>query len=66
MKVSVTTFFAEMPHATLKQFTKAGVVMPFACVIVTVDALVAPPKEVVKYSVNTFCAGQQEEPFFGT
>ena len=50
----VTTFFAATPQATLQQLTKAGITIPFAWATVTVDAEVAPAKEVVKYSVNTF------------
>ena len=66
VNVSVITFFAAMPQATLQQFTNAGLVMPLACVIVTVEAFVAPANDVVKYSVNTFCEGQQGLPFFDT
>ena len=62
VNVKVTTFKLLMPQATLQQLTNAGLTMPFACAIVTVEAAVAPAKEVVKYSVNTFCEGQQGLP----
>ena len=55
-----------MPKATLQQLTLYGLTMPLACAIVTDDADVAPGKEIVKYSVNTFCDGQQALPHFDT
>ena len=64
--VTVTTFLQLTPHATLQQFTNAGLTEPLACVIATVVALVAPAKDVVKYSVNTLDLGQHELPFCGT
>ena len=60
------TFFAAIPQATLQQLTKAGEMIPFACSMVIVDADVAPANDVVKYSVNTFCEGQQGLPFLAT
>ena len=60
------TFIADMPQATFMQETNAGLIVPIAGEIVTEEAEVAPVNDVVKYSVNTFCAGQQALPFFGT
>ena len=54
------------PQATLQQLTKAGTTVPLAWLTDAVVALVAPAKDVVKYSVNTLLFGQQEFPFFGT
>ena len=59
-------FLQLTPQATLQQLTNEGETEPLACVIATVVALVAPAKEVVKYSVNTFDLGQQAFPFCGT
>ena len=66
VNVKVTTFKLLMPQATLQQLTNAGFTIPFAWAIVTVEAAVAPAKEVVKYSVNTFCDGQHGLPHLDT
>ena len=66
MNDNVITLIADMPQATFIHETKAGFTVTFACSIVTDEADVAPVNDVVKYSVNTFCAGQQALPFFGT
>ena len=59
-------FLQLIPQATLQQLTNDGLTEPLACVIATVVALVAPAKDVVKYSVNTFDFGQQALPLCGT
>ena len=66
MNDNVITFIADIPQATFIHETNAGFTVPLACSIVTEEAEVAPVNDVVKYSVNTFCAGQQVLPFFGT